>query len=164
MNRDSLPLPLSDPAYPAPPPQLFYKNGQPFPAHRPVGLKVNITHVELALDIPVTQEVLQEPEANVVKVAFTVRKAGRYEVAVKLGGLSVAYSPYYKIFQPGTTRASAFYGLEISTSLYFIGKAICCGNLWLSAVSSHTDTPLMLFSLLNNHPISRLPQDHWVGT
>ncbi|KAK5916667.1 hypothetical protein CgunFtcFv8_011629 [Champsocephalus gunnari] len=86
--------------------QLFYKNGQPFPAHRPVGLKVNITHIELALDIPVTQEVLQEPESNVVKVAFTVRKAGRYEVAVKLGGLNVAYSPYYKIFQPGTVVPS----------------------------------------------------------
>lgn len=81
--------------------QLFYKNGQPFPAHRPVGLRVNITHIELALEVPVTQEVLQEPESNVVKVAFTVRKAGRYEVAVKLGGLNVAYSPYYKIFQPG---------------------------------------------------------------
>lgn len=83
--------------------QLYYKNGQPFPAHRPVGLRVNITHIEMALDIPVTQEVLQEPESNVVKVAFTVRKAGRYEVAVKLGGLNVAYSPYYKIFQPGIT-------------------------------------------------------------
>uniref|UniRef100_A0A8C1Y3N1 HECT-type E3 ubiquitin transferase n=1 Tax=Cyprinus carpio TaxID=7962 RepID=A0A8C1Y3N1_CYPCA len=80
--------------------QLFYKNGQPFPAHRPVGLRVNITHIELALEVPVTQEVLQEPESNVIKVAFTVRKAGRYEVAVKLGGLNVAYSPYYKIFQP----------------------------------------------------------------
>lgn len=85
--------------------QLFYKNGQPFPAHRPVGLRVNITHIELALDIPVTQEVLQEPESNVVKVTFTVRKAGRYEVAVKLGGLNVAYSPYYKIFQPGTNSS-----------------------------------------------------------
>lgn len=87
--------------------QLFYKNGQPFPAHRPVGLRVNITHIELALDIPVTQEVLQEPESNGVKVAFTVRKAGRYEVAVKLGGLNVAYSPYYKIFQPGTNLTSS---------------------------------------------------------
>lgn len=86
--------------------QLFYKNGQPFPAHRPVGLRVNITHIELALDIPVTQEVLQEPDSNVVKVAFTVRKAGRYEVAVKLGGLNVAYSPYYKIFQPGKTTVN----------------------------------------------------------
>uniref|UniRef100_A0A4W5KBD6 Apoptosis-resistant E3 ubiquitin protein ligase 1 n=1 Tax=Hucho hucho TaxID=62062 RepID=A0A4W5KBD6_9TELE len=86
--------------------QLFYKNGQPFPAHRPVGLRVNITHIELALDIPITQEVLQEPESNVVKVAFTVRKAGRYEVAVKLGGLNVAYSPYYKIFKPGTVDPS----------------------------------------------------------
>uniref|UniRef100_A0A8B9JWG5 Apoptosis-resistant E3 ubiquitin protein ligase 1 n=1 Tax=Astyanax mexicanus TaxID=7994 RepID=A0A8B9JWG5_ASTMX len=86
--------------------QLFYKNGQPFPAHRPVGLRVNITHIELALDIPVTQEVLQEPESNVVKVTFTVRKAGRYEVAVKLGGLNVAYSPYYKVFQPGTVVPS----------------------------------------------------------
>lgn len=66
-----------------------------------MGLRVNITHIELALEVPVTQEVLQEPESNVVKVAFTVRKAGRYEVAVKLGGLNVAYSPYYKIFQPG---------------------------------------------------------------
>uniref|UniRef100_A0A8C2PPJ9 Apoptosis resistant E3 ubiquitin protein ligase 1 n=1 Tax=Cyprinus carpio TaxID=7962 RepID=A0A8C2PPJ9_CYPCA len=86
--------------------QLFYKNGQPFPAHRPVGLRVNITHIELALEVPVTQEVLQEPESNVIKVAFTVRKAGRYEVAVKLGGLNVAYSPYYKIFQPGTVVPS----------------------------------------------------------
>lgn len=83
------------------PPQLFYKNGQPFPAHRPVGLRVHISHVELAVDIPVTQEVLQEPSSNVVKVAFTVRRAGRYEISVKLGGLNVAYSPYYKIFQPG---------------------------------------------------------------
>ncbi|KAA0711485.1 Apoptosis-resistant E3 ubiquitin protein ligase 1 [Triplophysa tibetana] len=86
--------------------QLFYKNGQPFPAHRPVGLRVNITHIELALEVPVTHEVLLEPESNVVKVAFTVRKAGRYEIAVKLGGLNVAYSPYYKIFQPGTVVPS----------------------------------------------------------
>lgn len=83
------------------PTQLFYKNGQPFPAHRPVGLRVHICHVELAIDIPVTQEVLQEPNSNVVKVAFTVRRAGRYEITVKLGGLNVAYSPYYKVFQPG---------------------------------------------------------------
>jgi hypothetical protein len=88
-------------AHPSLPLQLFYKNGQPFPAHRPVGLRVHISHVELAVDIPVTQEVLQEPNSNVVKVAFTVRKAGRYEITVKLGGLNVAYSPYYKIFQPG---------------------------------------------------------------
>ncbi|XP_050811636.1 apoptosis-resistant E3 ubiquitin protein ligase 1 isoform X3 [Gopherus flavomarginatus] len=80
---------------------LFYKNGQPFPAHRPVGLRVQICHVELAMDIPVTQEVLQEPNSNVVKVAFTVRRAGRYEITIKLGGLNVAYSPYYKVFQPG---------------------------------------------------------------
>lgn len=57
--------------------------------------------MELAIDIPVTQEVLQEPSSNVVKVAFTVRRAGRYEISVKLGGLNVAYSPYYKVFQPG---------------------------------------------------------------
>lgn len=100
--------------YSPPSSQLFYKNGQPFPAHRPVGLRVNITHIELALDIPVTQEVLQEPESNVVKVAFTVRKAGRYEVAVKLGGLNVAYSPYYKIFQPGNTNTSVWGLLCIS--------------------------------------------------
>ncbi|MGH0153840.1 UNVERIFIED_CONTAM: hypothetical protein FKN15_025809 [Acipenser sinensis] len=85
---------------------LFYKNGQPFPANRPVGLRVQISHVELALDIPVTQEVLQEPNLNVVKVVFTVRKAGRYEITVKLRGLNVAYSPYYKIFQPGTVVPS----------------------------------------------------------
>lgn len=81
--------------------QLFYKNGQPFPAHRPVGLQVHICHVELAIDIPATQEALQEPNSNVVKVAFTVRRAGRYKITVKLGGLNVAYSPYYKVFQPG---------------------------------------------------------------
>ncbi|XP_072895355.1 apoptosis-resistant E3 ubiquitin protein ligase 1 isoform X2 [Hemitrygon akajei] len=80
---------------------LFYKNGQPFPAQRPVGLRIQISHMELGLDVPVTQEVLQAQNNNVVKVSFTVRKAGRYEVIVKLGGLNVAYSPYYKTFQPG---------------------------------------------------------------
>lgn len=84
-----------------------------------MGLRVNITHIELALDIPVTQEVLQDPESNVVKVAFTVRKAGRYEVAVKLGGLNVAYSPYYKIFQPGRC-IKCFHAVYMSKqSLYF---------------------------------------------
>lgn len=108
--------------------QLFYKNGQPFPAHRPVGLRVNITHIELALDIPVTQEVLQEPESNVVKVAFTVRKAGRYEVAVKLGGLNVAYSPYYKIFQPGAMMACVLHGLVLQVFIHF---ALSKQNLYL---------------------------------
>lgn len=85
-----------------------------------MGLRVNITHIELALDIPVTQEVLQDPESNVVKVAFTVRKAGRYEVAVKLGGLNVAYSPYYKIFQPGNARSWCEHSmLFLSSVIYF---------------------------------------------
>ncbi|GCB72122.1 hypothetical protein scyTo_0006177, partial [Scyliorhinus torazame] len=79
---------------------LFYKNGQPFPAHRPVGLRIHISHMELGLDVPITQEVLQAQNNNVVKVGFTVRKAGRYEISVKLGGLHVAYSPYNKTFQP----------------------------------------------------------------
>lgn len=97
--------------------QLFYKNGQPFPAHRPVGLRVHISHVELAVEIPVTQEVLQEPNSNVVKVAFTVRKAGRYEITVKLGGLNVAYSPYYRIFQPGRS---------LVTPCHFISPSLLC--------------------------------------
>lgn len=101
------------------PPQLFYKNGQPFPAHRPVGLRVHISHVELAVEIPVTQEVLQEPSSNVVKVAFTVRRAGRYEISVKLGGLNVAYSPYYKIFQPGMFFLLFFLPFSIPSFLYF---------------------------------------------
>lgn len=98
--------------------QLFYKNGQPFPAHRPVGLRVHISHVELAVEIPVTQEVLQEPNSNVVKVAFTVRKAGRYEITVKLGGLNVAYSPYYKIFQPGRFLVHSLF-LPLLSSLFW---------------------------------------------
>ena len=75
--------------------------GRLLPLPHTLATWVHISHVELAVDIPVTQEVLQEPNSNVVKVAFTVRKAGRYEITVKLGGLNVAYSPYYKIFQPG---------------------------------------------------------------
>lgn len=82
-----------------------------------MGLRVHISHVELAVEIPVTQEVLQEPSSNVVKVAFTVRRAGRYEISVKLGGLNVAYSPYYKIFQPGTFPPSPF--LSLLPSLFF---------------------------------------------
>ncbi|XP_060685378.1 LOW QUALITY PROTEIN: apoptosis-resistant E3 ubiquitin protein ligase 1 [Hemiscyllium ocellatum] len=81
---------------------LFYKNGRPFPAHRPVGLRIHISHMELGLDVPVTQEVLHAQKSNVVKVGFTVRKAGRYELSIKVGGSNVAYSPYYKTFQPGS--------------------------------------------------------------
>lgn len=79
-----------------------------------MGLRVHISHVELAVEIPVTQEVLQEPNSNVVKVAFTVRKAGRYEITVKLGGLNVAYSPYYKIFQPGRSLIYSLFVLLFS--------------------------------------------------
>ncbi|XP_070106275.1 apoptosis-resistant E3 ubiquitin protein ligase 1 isoform X6 [Equus przewalskii] len=103
--------------------ELFYKNGQPFPAHRPVGLRVHISHVELAVEIPVTQEVLQEPSSNVVKVAFTVRKAGRYEISVKLGGLNVAYSPYYKIFQPGMVVPS-----KTKIVCHFSTLVLTCGQ------------------------------------
>ncbi|XP_075568972.1 apoptosis-resistant E3 ubiquitin protein ligase 1 isoform X2 [Pelecanus crispus] len=102
---------------------LFYKNGQPFPAHRPVGLRVHICHVELAIDIPVTQEVLQEPNSNVVKVAFTVRRAGRYEITVKLGGLNVAYSPYYKVFQPGMVVPS-----KTKIVCHFSTLVLTCGQ------------------------------------
>ena len=102
---------------------LFYKNGQPFPAHRPVGLRVHISHVELAVEIPVTQEVLQEPSSNVVKVAFTVRRAGRYEISVKLGGLNVAYSPYYKIFQPGMVVPS-----KTKIVCHFSTLVLTCGQ------------------------------------
>ncbi|XP_004699091.1 apoptosis-resistant E3 ubiquitin protein ligase 1 [Echinops telfairi] len=102
---------------------LFYKNGQPFPAHRPVGLRVHISHVELAVEIPVTQEVLQEPTTNVVKVAFTVRRAGRYEITVKLGGLNVAYSPYYKIFQPGMVVPS-----KTKIVCHFSTLVLTCGE------------------------------------
>ncbi|XP_006884845.1 PREDICTED: apoptosis-resistant E3 ubiquitin protein ligase 1-like [Elephantulus edwardii] len=102
---------------------LFYKNGQPFPAHRPVGLRVHISHVELAVEIPVTQEVLQEPTSNVVKVAFTVRRAGRYEITVKLGGLNVAYSPYYKIFQPGMVVPS-----KTKIVCHFSTLVLTCGQ------------------------------------
>eukprot|EP00069_Balaena_mysticetus_P016876 bmy_10174T0 len=102
---------------------LFYKNGQPFPANRPVGLRVHISHVELAVEIPVTQEVLQEPSSNVVKVAFTVRRAGRYEISVKLGGLNVAYSPYYKIFQPGMVVPS-----KTKIVCHFSTLVLTCGQ------------------------------------
>ncbi|XP_026567524.1 apoptosis-resistant E3 ubiquitin protein ligase 1 [Pseudonaja textilis] len=102
---------------------LFYKNGQPFPAHHPVGLRVHICHVELAIDIPVTQEVLQEPSSNVVKVAFTVRRAGRYEISVKLGGLNVAYSPYYKVFQPGMVVPS-----KTKIACHFSTLVLTCGQ------------------------------------
>ncbi|XP_064231809.1 apoptosis-resistant E3 ubiquitin protein ligase 1-like [Aotus nancymaae] len=102
---------------------LFYKNGQPFPAHRPVGLRVHISHVELAVEIPVTQEVLQEPNSNMVKVTFTVRKAGRYEITVKLGGLNVAYSPYYKIFQPGVVVPS-----KTKIVCHFSTLVLTCGQ------------------------------------
>ncbi|KAG8126323.1 putative Protein KIAA0317-like protein [Naja naja] len=112
---------------------LFYKNGQPFPAHHPVGLRVHICHVELAIDIPVTQEVLQEPSSNVVKVAFTVRRAGRYEISVKLGGLNVAYSPYYKVFQPEDEKNIVERNVSTSgVSIYF--------EAYLYNASSYTNT------------------------
>ncbi|KAM8921191.1 apoptosis-resistant E3 ubiquitin protein ligase 1 [Pelodytes ibericus] len=80
---------------------LFYRNGHPYPVSSTVTLRVRITHTELALEIPVTLEVLQDPSRNVVKVSFTVRKSGRYQINISIGGLSVGQSPYYKVFQPG---------------------------------------------------------------
>lgn len=100
-----------------------------------MGLRIHISHVELAVEIPVTQEVLQEPRSNVVKVAFTVRRAGRYEISVKLGGLNVAYSPYYKIFQPGMFLLFCL-PFPIPIFLYF--SASLCNNTPLLRFNAHT--------------------------
>ncbi|PIO22804.1 hypothetical protein AB205_0177930, partial [Aquarana catesbeiana] len=75
---------------------LFYRNGHPFPISGTMSLRVHISHTELSLEVPVTLEVLQDPLRNVVKAAFTVRKSGRYQITISVGGLSVGHSPYYK--------------------------------------------------------------------
>ncbi|KAM4662803.1 apoptosis-resistant E3 ubiquitin protein ligase 1 [Discoglossus pictus] len=81
--------------------QLFYRNGHPFPVTGTSGLRVRISHAELPLELPVTLELLPDPMRNVIKGAFTVRRAGRYQISISFGALSVGLSPYYKIFQPG---------------------------------------------------------------
>ncbi|XP_040188875.1 apoptosis-resistant E3 ubiquitin protein ligase 1 [Rana temporaria] len=80
---------------------LFYRNGHPFPISGTMSLRVHISHTELSLEVPVTLEVLQDPLRNVVKAAFTVRKSGRYQITISVGGLNVGHSPYYKVFHPG---------------------------------------------------------------
>ncbi|CAH2328911.1 apoptosis-resistant E3 ubiquitin ligase 1 isoform X2 [Pelobates cultripes] len=60
-----------------------------------------MTHTELALEVPVTLEVLPDPARNVVKGAFTVRKSGRYQISISIGRLNVGHSPYCKLFHPG---------------------------------------------------------------
>lgn len=81
--------------------QLFYRNGHPFPVSGTMSLRVHISHTELSLEVPVTLEVLQDPLRNVLKAAFTVRKSGRYQITISVGGLNVGHSPYYKVFHPG---------------------------------------------------------------
>ncbi|OCT68149.1 apoptosis-resistant E3 ubiquitin protein ligase 1 isoform X1 [Xenopus laevis] len=80
---------------------LFYRNGDPFPLTGSVTPKIRISHTELDLEVPITLEVLQESARNVMKVAFTVRKSGRYQISISIGGLNIGHSPYYKIFSPG---------------------------------------------------------------
>ncbi|XP_063804382.1 apoptosis-resistant E3 ubiquitin protein ligase 1 [Pseudophryne corroboree] len=80
---------------------LFYRNGHPFPVMGTGALRIRVSHTELSLDVPVTLEVVQNPLRNVVKVAFTVRRSGRYQISVSVGGLNVGNSPYYKVFHPG---------------------------------------------------------------
>lgn len=80
---------------------LFYRNGHPFPVSGTVALRIRITHTELSLEVPVTLEVMQDPMRNVVRAAFTVRRSGRYQISISVGGLSVGNSPYYKAFHPG---------------------------------------------------------------
>ncbi|XP_068110632.1 apoptosis-resistant E3 ubiquitin protein ligase 1 isoform X2 [Hyperolius riggenbachi] len=84
----------------------FYRNGDPCPVTGPLSLHVYITHTELSLEVPVTLEVLQDPLKNVLKAAFTVRKSGKYQISIKLGGLNVANSPYYKDFHSGVVDPS----------------------------------------------------------
>ncbi|XP_053331602.1 apoptosis-resistant E3 ubiquitin protein ligase 1 [Spea bombifrons] len=80
---------------------LFYRNGHPFPLGSTVTLRVRITHTEFTLEVPVTLEILPDPPRNVVKASFTVRRSGRYQISISIGGLGVGLSPYYKVFQPG---------------------------------------------------------------
>ncbi|KAG8562140.1 hypothetical protein GDO81_015601 [Engystomops pustulosus] len=78
-----------------------YMNGHPFPVSGTAALRVRIIHTELSLEIPVTLELIQDPMRNVVRAAFTVRRSGRYQISISVGGLSVGHSPYYKAFHPG---------------------------------------------------------------
>ncbi|XP_069805813.1 apoptosis-resistant E3 ubiquitin protein ligase 1 [Dendropsophus ebraccatus] len=79
---------------------LFYRNGHPFPVSSTGALRVLITHTELSLEVPVTLEVMADPLRNVIKAAFTVRRSGRYQISISVGGLGVGSSPYYKAFHP----------------------------------------------------------------
>ncbi|KAE8585976.1 hypothetical protein XENTR_v10021516 [Xenopus tropicalis] len=67
---------------------------------------IRISHTELDLEVPITLEVLQDSTRNVMKVAFTVRKSGRYQINISIGGLNIGHSPYYKIFSPGAVVPS----------------------------------------------------------
>ncbi|XP_053553158.1 apoptosis-resistant E3 ubiquitin protein ligase 1 [Bombina bombina] len=86
--------------------KMFYRNGLPFSISSSSALRVRISHTEFPLELPVTLEVLQDPVRNVIKASFTVRRAGRYQISISFGGLSVGLSPYYKIFQPGVVVPS----------------------------------------------------------
>uniref|UniRef100_A0A8C5QM95 HECT-type E3 ubiquitin transferase n=1 Tax=Leptobrachium leishanense TaxID=445787 RepID=A0A8C5QM95_9ANUR len=102
---------------------LFYRNGHPYPVGSTASLRVRITHTELALEVPVTLEVVQDPGRNVVKGAFTVRKSGRYQITISIGRLSVGHSPYYKVFQPG-----AVVPLKTQIVSHFSTLVLTCGE------------------------------------
>lgn len=101
--------------------QLFYRNGHPFPVSGTVALRVRITHTELSLEVPVTLEVMQDPMRNVVRAAFTVRRSGRYQISISVGGLSVGNSPYYKAFHPGKRRVR---GSEATSCVEGVGGGV----------------------------------------
>ncbi|KAG8448938.1 hypothetical protein GDO86_015850 [Hymenochirus boettgeri] len=63
---------------------------------------IRISHTELDMEVPFTVEILQDSARNVVKVEFTVRKSGSYQISINIGGLNIALSPYHKYFSPGS--------------------------------------------------------------
>nr|XP_006821499.1 PREDICTED: apoptosis-resistant E3 ubiquitin protein ligase 1-like [Saccoglossus kowalevskii] len=81
-------------------------NGTRYPISSRDNLSVNIHLGDHKIDPIVEIGSEAEKSSNMAKVTYTVHRAGRYAVSVKLGGVDICGSPFEKTVNPGEVVAS----------------------------------------------------------
>lgn len=105
--------------------RFFQRNGQPYPicdtdqffVEVTEGQRKVITVSELGAAVDANQE------ANMAKVKFPVRAAGAYHIAVTIGSIHVAGSPFVKTFLPGPIDARRTRLVRPANTL------VCCAGI-----------------------------------
>ncbi|XP_052269096.1 apoptosis-resistant E3 ubiquitin protein ligase 1-like isoform X1 [Dreissena polymorpha] len=86
--------------------RFFHKSTAPYPVSNKDNITVEISHAGSEVTKTMTLGGVNQEDANLLKVSFTVHKSGEYTICVMIGGRHIKGSPFTKKFEAGPIDAS----------------------------------------------------------